>query len=201
MSTNAGKFKEYVFSAQPDYNEPAMREAFSHAVPLKSVVIYCYDPRVTEVPHAVAKFLGDQVYPGEVIINENGNRVGSTTTMATVSVAAGRATDALRSVTVAEFLFGIETVVVVHHSHCGATSYTADVMIESYNHEHNTDISKAYDPASVCISDYEASLKYDTDLLRAAPGVPKNADILGLFYNTDTGELTEVIRNKSVAAA
>lgn len=196
MSTTAGKFSEFVFSAQPGFDEPAMREAFSHAVPLTSVVIYCYDPRVREIPSAVAAFLGDQVYPGEVVFNEAGNRVGSTTTMGTVSVAAGRAVDAIRSVSVGEFLFGIDTVVVVHHSNCGATSYSTEGMIEAFRHEHGADISCVYDRESISITDYEVSLKYDTDMLRASPGVPRHADILGLFYNTDTGELTEVVRNK-----
>ncbi|APG05832.1 carbonic anhydrase [Luteibacter rhizovicinus DSM 16549] len=196
MNTVPARFSEFVFSAQPGFDEPTMREAFSHAVPLKSIVIYCYDPRVREIPGAVAQFLGDQVYPGEVVFNETGNRVGSTTTMGTVSVAAGRAVDALRSVTVGEFLFGIETVVVVHHSNCGATSYSTDGMITAFRHEHGADLSRVYDRGSISITDYEASLKYDTDLLRASPGVPRHAEILGLFYNTDTGELTEVIRNK-----
>ncbi|QWT22198.1 hypothetical protein KPL74_09335 [Bacillus sp. NP157] len=201
MNRKTARFSEFVFSAQDGFDEVAMREAFAHAVPLKSMVIYCLDPRVTEIPSAVAAWLGDQVYPGEVIVNEHGNRVGSTTTMATVSVAAGRATDALRSVSVLEYLFGVETVVVVHHSNCGATSYSANGMIDAFRHEHGADIAQAYDGGSVCIDDFEASLRYDTELLRKSPGVPRHADILGLFYNTDTGELTEVVRNPGVAQA
>lgn len=191
---NTSKFSEFVLSANEGFDEPAMREAFSHAVPIKTIVIYCLDPRVTEIPTAVARYLGDETYPGEVIINEDGSRIGSTTTLATVAVAAGRAVDGVRSVSVLQHLFGIERIVVVHHSNCGATSYSADGMIDAFHHEHGTDISHAYDPASVCITDFEASLTYDTNLLRASPGVPKRAEILGLFYNTDTDELTEVAR-------
>jgi carbonic anhydrase len=192
-------FSEYVFSAQAGFDEAATRAAFAHAIPLKTLVIYCLDPRVREIPEAVARFLGGQVYPGEVVTNEHGQRVGSTTEVATVAVAAGRAIDALRSVTVLEHLFGVETVVVVHHSNCGATSYSAGGIVEAFRKENGADISAAYDHGSVCIDDFEASLAYDVALLRRSPGVPKHAEILGLFYNTDTGELTEVARNAGVA--
>lgn len=39
------QFDRYAFSASSSFNEAATREAFSHAVPLKTIVIYCYDPR------------------------------------------------------------------------------------------------------------------------------------------------------------
>lgn len=47
-------------------------------------------------------------------------------------------------------------VVVVHHSHCGATSFTADGIIDAYRHEHHLDISSLYQRSSICIADYEA---------------------------------------------
>lgn len=188
------RFDEYAFSAQPGFNEPIMRESFAKAVPLNSVVIYCYDPRVRDIPAAVARHFGE-VYPGEVIRDEHGHSVGSTTTLATVSVAAGRAVDGLRSITVAEYLFGIRNIVVVHHSNCGATSFSKDGFVSNFNHEHGADISACYDTGSISIVDYEQSLKYDTAMVRATPGTPKNVNIFGLFYNTDTGELTEVVRD------
>jgi carbonic anhydrase len=71
----------------------------------------------------VAKRLGDEVFPGEVIRDDQGKRVASSTTLFPVIVAGGRAIDALRSITVAQHLFGIRNIVVVHHSHCGATTF------------------------------------------------------------------------------
>jgi carbonic anhydrase len=193
------RFDEYAFSAQPGFDEPTMREAFSKAVPLNSVVIYCYDPRVRAIPEAVAAHFGE-VYPGEVLRNAQGHSVGSTTTLATVSVAAGRAVDGLRSITVAEYLFGIRNIVIVHHSNCGATSFSRDGFVSNFNHEHHTDISGCYDHGSVSITDYEKSLQYDVAMVRANPGTPKNVNVYGLFYNTDTGELTEVVRDLSPSA-
>jgi carbonic anhydrase len=151
-----GKFDAFAFSANPFYDEAVTREAFSHAVPLKTLVIYCYDPRAVKIPDAVAKRLGGQVYPGEIVRDAAGKRTASTTIFPVV-VAGGRAVDALRSITVAQHLFGIENIVFVHHSWCGATSFTADGIIGAWRREQGADISNLYDRGSICIEDYEAS--------------------------------------------
>ena len=188
-----GKFDRYAFSASADFDEAEVRKAFSQAVPLRTLVIFCYDPRAADVPMAMAKRFGNEVYPGRVILDTAGHRVASSATIFPVIVAGGRAIDALRSITVAQHLFGIENIVVVHHAHCGATTFTADGIIDAYWHEHGADISKLYDRGSVCIEDYEASLRHDTALVRAHAGTPKRANIFGFFYDIDTGALTEVV--------
>jgi len=190
-----GKFDRYSFSAQPSFDEAETRKAFSKAVPLKTLVVYCYDPRAAEIPNSVARELGDEVFPGEIILDGSGNRVASSTTIFPVIVAGGRAVDALRSITVAQHLFGIQKIVIVHHSHCGATSFTADGIIHAYKHEHQVDISSLYARSSICITDYEASLKHDTALVRAHEGTPRHVDIFGYFYDIDTGALSEVVRD------
>ena len=129
-----GKFDRYAFSKDPTYDEAATRKAFAKAVPLKTLVIYCYDPRAVEIPDAVAKALGNEIYPGDIIVDGSGNRVASTATIFPIVVAGGRAVDALRSITVAQHLFGIQNIVVVHHSHCGGTSFTAECIIDAYRH-------------------------------------------------------------------
>src|SRR5499425_31765 len=187
----------YVFSKQPAFVETEMRKAFKQAVPLRTVVVYCYDPRAVNIPHAVAKAMPGEVYPGEIVSDGQGKRVASTTTIFPVVVAGGRAIDALRSITVAQHLFGIRNIVVVHHSHCGATTFTADGLIRAWKHEHGADIAALYDRNSMCIRDYEASLKHDTALIRAHPGTPGHAAIFGYFYDIDTGQLTEVVRDEA----
>ena len=67
----------------------------------------------------MARLRGDEVYPGQVILDASGNRVASSATIFPIIVAGGRAIDALRSITVAQHLFGIQNIVVVHHSYCG----------------------------------------------------------------------------------
>jgi len=193
-------FDRFAFSADPSFDEAKIREVFSHAVPLKTLVIYCYDPRAADIPYAIAKCFRDDVFPGQIILDEAGHRVASSTTIFPIIVAGGRAIDALRSITVAQHLFGIENTVVVHHSYCGATTFTADGITDAYKREHQADIAELYDRGSICIEDYEASLKHDTALIRAHAGTPKHVNIFGYFYNIDTGELTEVVKDRAEVA-
>ncbi len=192
-----GKFDKYAFSARPAYDEKGTRAAFSQTVPLRTLVIYCCDPRAADIPRAVAQAFGDEVYPGDIVRDAQGNKVASTTTIFPIVVAGGRAIDALRSITVAQHLFGIENIVVVHHSYCSATTFTADGIIKAHKHEHGADISDRYDQDSICIADYEASLKYDTLFIRAYPGTPRHVNIFGFFYDIDTGDLTEVVADRA----
>ena len=67
-----GKFDQFAFSAQPSFDEAATRKAFSQAVPLKTLVIFCYDARAAEILNAVAKLFDDEVYPGEIILDGYG---------------------------------------------------------------------------------------------------------------------------------
>src|SRR4051794_6745944 len=192
-----GKFDRYAFSASPSFDEAATRRAFARAVPLRTLVVHCYDPRAAGIPAAVARLLGDEVFPGEVILDAAGRRVASTATVFPVVVAGGRAVDALRSIAVAQHLFGIRNVVVVHHSHCGATTFTAAGIADAYRREHHADIAGLYEPGSICIEDYEASLRRDTALVRAHAGTPRHVNVFGYFYDIDTGALTEVVRDEA----
>lgn len=190
-------FDAYAFSKDPNYVEADVRKEFAKAVPLKTVVIYCYDPRIAEVPRLVAQEF-NQVFPGEVIKDENGNKIASTANIFEVCVAGGRAYDALRSITVAQHLFGIENIVIVHHTHCGATSFTKDGIIDAYKNEHGVDIEPLYPAKSICISDYNESLKHDVQLTRDSLGTPKHANIYGYMYDIDQERLIKV--TESLAA-
>ncbi len=200
MNLPMQNFDAYAFSKQPGYDEPTVRKEFAKAVPLRTVVIYCYDPRATEIPEAVAREFGE-VYPGNIVTDAQGNKVASTTTLFDVVVAGGRAIDALRSITVAQHLFGIKNIVIVHHTHCGATSFTTDVFIDAYKHEHDTDISALYERESISISDFATSLKHDTRLVRESKGTPQHINIYGYLYDIDTNELSLVVKDKGPTAA
>jgi carbonic anhydrase len=188
-------FNEFQFRTQPWFKQSDVQRFVRSVIPMKTIVIYCFDPRAAEIPKAVADHFGDEVYPGENIKNEAGNRVGSTRTLFTVSNGGGRAISALLSISMMEYLFHLQNVVVVHHSFCGLTACTAEDIIDEFRHEHEADISTLYDYDSLSITDYEGSLKYDVALLRSSPGVPKRVKLYGFFYNIDTGELTEVVRD------
>ena len=193
-------FDAYAFSKQPGYDETTFRNEFAKAMDPRLVVIYCFDPRVVDIPAVVAKEFGE-VYPGDIITDEQGNRIATTKTLFEVVVAGGRAIDALRSVTVAQHLFGIENIVIVHHTYCGATSFTTDGIIDAWKHEHDADISAIYERESISISDFVTSLKHDTRLMRESKGTPLHVDIYGYLYNTDTKELSLVIEDKGRTAA
>ena len=198
MTAAEHNFDAYAFSKHADFHEPTVRDAFARAVPLRTVVVYCYDPRAAGIPKAVARELGD-VFPGDIVTDERGNKAASTATMFEVIVAGGRAMDALRSVTVAQHLFGIENVVIVHHSHCGATSFTADGIVDAYRHEHGVDISDLYPKDSICISDYVTSLEHDTRLVRESLGTPPHVSVYGYFYDIDTEQLAKVVDDPGAA--
>ncbi|HXJ37287.1 MAG TPA: carbonic anhydrase [Candidatus Eisenbacteria bacterium] len=199
MTECAHEFDRYAFSRQPDYDERAFRRAFAKAVPLRTVVVYCYDPRATGIPAAVAREFGD-VFPGKIVRGDTGKKIASTTTLFEVVVAGGRAIDALRSVTVAQHLFGIERVVVVHHTYCGATSFTADGIVEAYAREQGTDIASLYPGDSICITDYVSSLTHDVRLIRMSPGTPRRAAIYGYMYDIDAEALSLVVEDKPASA-
>jgi len=195
MTQSAKGFAAYAFSRQPGYDEKTVRRAFAKAVPLRTVVVYCYDPRAVGIPAAVAKELGD-VFPGAIVRDDAGRKVASTTTLFEVVVAGGRAIDALRSVTVAQHLFGIERIVIVHHTYCGATSFTADGIIEAYRREQGADIGSLYPRDSICISDYVTSLRHDVRLMRMSAGTPRQAKIYGYMYDIDTEALSLVVEDQ-----
>src|SRR5262249_55728022 len=163
------EFDVYAFSKQPHYDERAVRREFAKAVPLRTVVVYCYDPRAVGIPAAVAKEVGE-VFPGAIVRDDAGKEVASTPTLFEGRDAGGRAIDALRWVTVAHHLFGTERVVIVHPTYCGATSFTADGIIDAYAREQGTDIGSLYPRDSICITDYVSSLTQDVRLTRMSAG-------------------------------
>ena len=170
-------------------------EGANQAIPMKTLVIHCFDPRAVEIPQAVADYFGDEVYPGEIITDENGTRVGSTRTLFATTTAGGRAAFALASVAAMDYLFDVKKVVVVHHSFCGTTTLTPELMVEEFHDHHHADISTLFDHDSLAIMDFEESLNYDIKLLRSSAAVPKHVKLYGFFYEISSGKLTEVVRD------
>ncbi|HJS83880.1 MAG TPA: hypothetical protein VJ779_00275 [Acetobacteraceae bacterium] len=196
-----GRFDRYAFGASPPSNEAGTPEALSHAVPLRTLVIYCHDPRAADIPSAVAKLFDGGGFPAEIILDPQGNRAASSTTMFPVVVSGGRTIDALRSITVAQYLFEIKNIVVVHHS-CrrrDVTTVTRDGIIQGYGGGHRGDISGFHDGGSIRNEDHEASLRRDTALIRSHPGTPGHVNVFGYFYDIDTGLLTEVVGDMAEA--
>jgi carbonic anhydrase len=189
-----GKFSAYEYRKQPGFDMNAF-EGANQAIPMKTLVIHCLDPRAVDIPNAVAAYFGDEVYPGEIIVDEQGNRVGSTRTLFTATNPGGRAAFALQSVAAMDYLFNVKNVVVVHHSFCGMTTLTPELMIEEFRDHHHADISTLFDRDSLAIMDFEESINYDIKLLRHSPAVPGHINLYGFFYEISSGKLIEVTRD------
>jgi len=188
------RFSDYEYRKQPGFNMNTFAGA-NQAIPMKTLVIYCFDPRAAEIPYAVARYFGDEVYPEENILDESGNRVGHTRTLFTDTNAGGRAAFALESVAAMDYIFSVQNVVVVHHSFCGTTTLTPELLIEEFYDHHHADISTMFDRDSLAIMDFEESLHYDIKLLRESPAVPKHVKLYGFFYEISSDKLTEVVRD------
>jgi carbonic anhydrase len=188
------KFTEMEFRTQPWFDQSTF-QGFSQVIPMRTIVIYCFDPRAAEIPQALARHFGDEIYPGENILDEAGNRIGSTRTLFTLTNAGGRAFGALQSIATMDYLFNYENVVVIHHSFCGATALTPEILIDRFHDHHHADISRLFDHDSLSIPHFEESIKYDVELLRSSPAVPKHIKIYGFFFDINTGKLTEVARD------
>src|SRR5258708_14204913 len=96
MTASIEAYDRAIVNRQPNFDERKTRSEFRKVIPkLKTVVVHCFDPRVTGgIPPAVAKALPGQIYPGEVFefVGDDGKKaIGSNTTIFPVVVAGGRA--------------------------------------------------------------------------------------------------------------
>jgi len=187
-------FSDYEYRKQPGFDMNTF-EGVNQAIPMKTLVIHCFDPRAAEIPKAVAEYFEDEVCPGESILDGSGNRVGHTRTLFIETNAGGRAAFALESVAAMDYIFSVQKVVVVHHSFCGTTTLTPELLIEEFHDHHHADISTMFDHESLAIMDFDKSIKYDIKLLRPSPAVPKHIKLCGFFYEISSGKLTEVVRD------
>ena len=188
------KFSGYEYRKQPGFDMNTF-EGANQNIPMKTLVIHCVDPRAADIPKAVAEYLGDEVYPGENVIDENGTKVGSTRTLFAATNAGGRAAFALECVAAMDYIFHVKNVAVVHHSFCGTTTLTPELMVEKFHNHYHTNISTLFDHDSLAIMDFEESLNYDIKLLRSSPAVPRHVKLFGFFYEISSGRLTEVVRD------
>ena len=72
---------------------------------------------------------------------------------------------------------------------------------EKFHDNYHADISMLFDQESVAIPDFERSLKYDLELLRWSPAVPKHVKLYGFFCEINSGKLIEVLRDIAALAA
>ena len=115
------KFDRYAFSASPSFDEAQTREAFSYAVPLKTLVIYCYDPRAAEIPQAVTNSLVTRFFQGKSFSTTRAIALHRPPPCSPSSLPEGGPSMHCARSPSHNICFGIDNVVVVHYL-CGLSA-------------------------------------------------------------------------------
>ena len=104
--------------------------------------------------------------------------------------AGGRVTDdAIRSALISSWLLGTREFLVIHHTDCGMTKFTDDVLHGMIRDATGIDVS---DDEYLAFSDVEQSVRDDVARLRDVKTFPEGVTVVGLVYDVRTGALTEL---------
>jgi carbonic anhydrase len=99
--------------------------------------------------------------------------------------AGGRVTeDVLRSLALSVHLLGVETVIVMQHTKCGALGISDDELRRM----------TGADVEFFAFDDHGAALREDLDVLKATPYLGPVQTFAGMVYDVETGELEDVVR-------
>lgn len=150
----------------------------------KLAVLSCMDTRLTELlPAALGLRNGD----AKIIKNAGGSVISAFDS-------------AMRSIIVAIYELGVEEIMVVAHTHCGACHM-------SYEHFHEAMIArgvtdKTLDTIRKCGIDLDAwlegfkdtpeSVRRTVETIRTHPLVPQDIVVRGFIIDSETGELEEI---------
>ncbi|KAH8805046.1 carbonic anhydrase [Xylogone sp. PMI_703] len=169
MSETKMQFSKY---AQTYTAAPLISELASQPQPPEgsTVIISCADPRL--IPE---EFFGFSRLRAGVIRN-----------------AGGRAMDAIRSLVVLDGVMNVRTVIVVHHTDCGATHQTDEGIRQRLkkfagSHSHEIDQMKFGE-----ITNLEKGIREDMQILKSSPYLSKDLEVYGFLFDLKTGGLTEV---------
>ncbi len=104
--------------------------------------------------------------------------------------AGGRVTeDMIRSLVISQQQMGTREIVVLHHTDCGAQTFTNEAFAQHIHTELGVDVSgQDFLP----FDNVEESVREDIRLLRESVLIPDDVAISGAVYDVDTGLMTEV---------
>ena len=104
--------------------------------------------------------------------------------------AGGRVTDdVIRSLVISQQLLGTKEVIVLHHTDCGAMTFTNEYFGQTLTDKLGVDLTgKDFLP----FTDLTASVQEDVALLRASPLLPPDILIFGAIYDVATGKVLPV---------
>lgn len=104
--------------------------------------------------------------------------------------AGGRVTDdVIRSLVISEQQLGTSEIVVLHHTDCGAQTFTNAEFTEQLKRDLAVD---AGDQDFLPFTDIEESVREDIALLKNSSLIPEDIIISGAIYDVDTGRVREV---------
>jgi carbonic anhydrase len=133
------------------------------------VVLTCIDARLDP-----AKMLGLELGEAHVIRN-----------------AGGRATDdAIRSLTISSWLLGTREFAVIHHTGCGMTLFTNDVLRDKILDEKGVDVGEI---DFLTIPDLDQSVRDDVEAIRSLDTLPDGVEVSGYVYDVRTGAIRELV--------
>lgn len=151
----------------------------------KLAIISCMDTRLTELlPAALGLKNGD----AKLIKNAGG----------IISHPFG---SAMRSIIIGIYELGIEEILVIGHTDCGARHTDSESIIEKMKNQGVTD--ENIDLIKYCgidfevwiggFNDLEESIKQSVSIIRKHPLVPSRISIHGLIINSETGQLKQIV--------
>lgn len=104
--------------------------------------------------------------------------------------AGGRVTDdVIRSLVISEQQLGTSEIVVLHHTDCGAQTFTNAEFTEQLKRNLAVDVREQ---DFLPFTDIEESVREDVALLKNSPLIPEDIIISGAIYDVDTGRVREV---------
>ncbi|PCH13765.1 Beta-carbonic anhydrase 1 [Streptococcus parauberis] len=105
--------------------------------------------------------------------------------------AGGRITDdMIRSLTISQQQMGTREIVVLHHTDCGAQTFTNESFTAHLHKELGVDVSgQDFLP----FENVEDSVREDMAILRKSPLIPEDVVINGAVYDVDSGRMTQVM--------
>ncbi|HEL2058215.1 TPA: carbonic anhydrase [Streptococcus suis] len=134
----------------------------------KVAIVTCMDSRL-HVAQALGLALGDAH-----ILRNAGGRVTE---------------DMIRSLVISQQQLGTREIVVLHHTDCGAQTFTNEEFAVQLKRDLGVDVTgQDFLP----FTDIEESVREDIALLKQSPLIPADVEISGAVYDVDTGRMTEV---------
>lgn len=97
--------------------------------------------------------------------------------------------DMIRSLTISQRKLGTREIILIHHTDCGALTFTDDELRNQLLEE--TGLKPSWSPES--FKDLDADLRQSMERLRRSPFLVDSTQVRGFVFDVHTGVLREVV--------